>query len=442
MGLIERLLSMLRVKVSPQSLTRKAAQYASREEVAKSVESYKQALLMDPLYVPAYDGLGKIYFRLGFREEAEREFHIAEGLEKLVKDSTDVDAAIKMGRAMFEKDMGKTAVSLLEPVLQKVPTHLELIKVLAVIYRTMGHWKRAIELYQTAVNLQPQSPEFYIELGEVEVRAGQEEEGQKLINYGQVLGRLQSNPGNASTLMEMARYHLANSAFNQAADFARQALKIDRQNQDYWLFLGDVYLRSGLYPAAVDIIRQAAKMKPADPRPQQLLATAYRLTGRLEESKTAKALAAMLESGQKETKTPQEAAKFIKHLLTIGQTEDAEKRLNQLLVMWPDNADLLIIRTRLLYKNKSYQEAINILKSIAAERGQWAEPHMMLAMCYQKLGDNMNALAEAQLSTRLAPKSHTVHKVLGDILREQKKFSGAENAYETADNLRTLKKDK
>ena len=63
-------------------------------------------------------------------------------------------------------------------------------------------------------------------------------------------------------------------------------------------------------------------------------------------------------------------------------------------------------------------------------------------MAFQRIGDKMSALAEGQLATRLAPKSHTAHKVLGDILREQGKFSMAENAYETAEHLKPSKKDK
>lgn len=442
MGLIQRLLALLGVRVTPESLTKQAAQYAAREDTMRSVESYKQALAMDPLYVPAYDGLGRVYFRLGFREEADREFAIADGLESLVKDPADVQAAIKMGRAMLEKEMYKIAASLLEPVLKLVPDDRELLKVLGANYKALGHFKRARELYQYGLDRWPQLPDFHLEIGEVDIRTGREAEGQKLISYGRLLGRLAANPMDAGAQMEMAKLHLEKNAFNDAAKIVRQLLKNDRKNQEYWLFLGEIYLRSGLYPAAEDTIKQAAKLMPSDPRPQKLLASTYRLTGRLNESKAAKELAAMLEAGQKEGQTPGEAAKFIKYLLSIGDIGNAEARLGQLLIKWPDSSDLLIIQARLLYKNKSYPEAVNVLKAVAEERPTWAEPHMWLAMCYQRMGDNMAALAEGQLSTRLAPKSHAVHKVLGDILREQKKFAMAENAYETADNLKAAQKDK
>jgi Tfp pilus assembly protein PilF len=76
------------------------------------------------------------------------------------------------------------------------------------------------------------------------------------------------------------------------------------------------------------------------------------------------------------------------------------------------------------------------LKRLISVKHDMAEPHMWIAMCYQRLGNHMAALAEAQLATRLAPKSFTSHKVLGDILKEQKKISQANAAYEVADMIR------
>ncbi|MEW5723838.1 MAG: tetratricopeptide repeat protein, partial [Thermodesulfobacteriota bacterium] len=126
-------------------------------------------------------------------------------------------------------------------------------------------------------------------------------------------------------------------------------------------------------------------------------------------------------------------------LLSISFYEDAENKLEEFLLKWPDSHDLKVIHGRILFKNGNYLEALGILKEVAQAREDWAEPHIWMAMAYQRLGDSMSALAEGQLATRLAPKSHTAHRVLGDILREQKKFSMAENAYEMAENLRTKK---
>jgi Flp pilus assembly protein TadD len=90
----------------------------------------------------------------------------------------------------------------------------------------------------------------------------------------------------------------------------------------------------------------------------------------------------------------------------------------------------------MLYSEHHYQEAVQLLKRLVSIKNEVAEPHIWIGMCYQRLGDNMGALAEAQLATRLAPKSYTAHKVLGDILREQKKLSQANAAYEVAEMMR------
>ena len=146
MGLIDRILSLLGLRTSPSALTRKGLAYQAREDVVHAAENFKKALAADSLYVPAYDALGKMYFRMGLRDEADREFAIADGLEKLAKDPTNIDAAIKMGRAMMEKRLHKEAASLLEPVFKHHPRHSELMKILGLCYKTLGVGKRAREL--------------------------------------------------------------------------------------------------------------------------------------------------------------------------------------------------------------------------------------------------------------------------------------------------------
>jgi Flp pilus assembly protein TadD len=99
-------------------------------------------------------------------------------------------------------------------------------------------------------------------------------------------------------------------------------------------------------------------------------------------------------------------------------------------------------KAKMLYNEYRYKEAVTLLKRLIAVKHDVAEPHMWLALCYQRLSNNMAALAEAQLATRLAPKSYTTHKVLGDILKEQKKLSQANAAYEVADMIRLTQSGK
>lgn len=445
MGVIERLLSLLGLRISPESLTKKAAQFAAREDVMAAVEQYKKALTTDPLYVPAYDGLGKVYYRMGFRDEADREFAIADGLEKLKTDPSDIEAGVKMGRAMLDKGLHKQAAALLEPVWKasnKNRTHPDLLKIMGVANKTIGNDKRARELFKLGIEKWSRDPDFYLHLSSLEIAEGNKDEGEHLGHIARLMAKIRSDPGDAASRFNLGLLFYKRKLYSDAAEYLRQAVTIDEQNSKYWTFLGECYVQAGLNPVAVDALKKAVKVAPADPEPHKLLSKVYHLMGKFEESRASKELAAVLDGGQNGAQNPVQGARYVKYLLNIGQVKEASEHLTKMLEQWPDSLDLKVIHGRLLFRDKQYQDAVNVLKEVAQAKDKWAEPHLWMAMAYQRLGDSMSALAEGQLATRLAPKSHAAHKVLGDILREQKKFGMAENAYETAENLKPQTKGK
>ena len=442
MGLIDRLISLFSFSVSPENLVRKGRSLAAKGEYMAAVEQFKKALAEDPLYIPAYDGLGKAYFRLDFRKEADREFAIADGLERLRIEPDDVEAAVKMGRAMMDKGLHRLAVGYLDPLAKKHPRNPDLLKTAGLLHRGMSNDKRALELLRAGVKLMPRDPEFYLYLGVLETKVGNKEDGERLTNISRLMGRIQSDPMDAVGRYELGRHFYDRELYSDAAEYLRQALGLDRVKLDYWLFLGECYQKAGLYPAAMDAYKQASKYHPSDPRPHKSMAQVNQFMGKFEEARTSKQAASILEAGRSEQQTPQQVAKFVKYLLSIGQNDEARASLNTNLSKWPDSLELLLIHGRLLVKDANYMEAIHILRQVVEQKESLAEPHIWMAVAYQRLGESMQALAEGQLATRLAPKSHAIHRLYGDILREQKKFGMAENAYETAEHLKPSKKAK
>ena len=440
MGIVDRLFAMFGWGATSEALVSRAERMVKKEDVSAAVELYKKALAVDPKYIPAYDGLGKTYFRMGFRDEAEREFAIAEGLEKVEQESLDLKSALRLGRALLEKDLHKMAIAYLLPVFKENKKHPDLLKLLGAGYRAIGQDKKALELFRFGLQRWPKDPDFYFNLGSILNKMGKTAEGEKLVNASRLMTQAESDPTDAASRVELARFFYSKNSFSEAAEYMRQVVSIEKGNSEYWQFLGDCYLRSGLQPAALDALRQAVKLAPADFRPQKAVAQVLQYMGRFEEARAAKELAVILEGGGKNTKTAEQGAKYIKYLLSIGNVGDAEEQLRVLLEKWPNGLDLLAIKGRLMFRDKKYLEALTLLKAVAQQREGWAEPHIWMAMAYQKLGDTMSALAEGQLATRLAPKSYSIHKIFGDILREQKKFGMAENAYETAENLKNNRK--
>lgn len=442
MGIRALILSLFNLNLSPDSLTKKGNRLLKREKYMEAIEPFKKALTMNSLYIPAYDGLGRAYYKLGFKEEAEREFAIADGLENVYDEDTDIELILKMGRAFYSKGLHKYVLDYLEPLYKKYHNKVEFIKLLGLAQKATGNQKKAREYFQTGMQKWPKDPDFYQQMANLELKSGNKEVGEHYSEIASLMARIDAAPHDDNLRYAMARVYFQNKQYSEAADYLRQAINLRKDHFDYWLYLGECYKQTGQNPAAVDALKVAARLNPSDPRPQKLLSQVLRVMGRFEESRSIKQVATVLEGGQTEQQTPAQAAKFLRYLLSIGKLDEARKHFGEFKAKWPNSLDLLLLEGRLLIKDNKHKEAIEVLKQVAAKKDQWAEPHIWLALSYQKLGDTMSALAEGQLATRLAPKSPTIHKLYGDILREQKKFSMAENAYETAENLKSIKKGK
>jgi tetratricopeptide (TPR) repeat protein len=457
----------------PESMLRRAHSLAAKGRHADAIKWYRDILYLRPLTISAYDGLGRLYFRMGLTEEANREFTIADSLERLVNNRDDLEAACSLAEALIERKQAKMASSLLEPVLIAhfyAPNNQHLLKSMGLVYAELRATKKMYQVYEAGLLQHPDDHEFYILKGNLEVKLGHIAAGEKLIRWGRLQGRLKENPQDVNANMAMGELcikenktedglaHLREAArlspensgirwrlFNlyqkqndyaEALRYFQEVIAIEPDNEELRYKLAEFYRRNRHFEESFHIYKTLTGKHPRDPRPQRLMAQVLKEMGDLESSEKAESLARTLAIGLKEEPDHRETVEFMKYLFSINATKEALEWLEKGLARWPYHGELIITKVKILYNEYRYREAVNLLKRLISVKHDLPEPHMWIALCYQRLGNNMAALAEAQLATRLAPKSFTSHKVLGDILKEQKKLSQANAAYEVADMIR------
>ncbi|MDR3203657.1 MAG: tetratricopeptide repeat protein [Deltaproteobacteria bacterium] len=471
--IFDMLLAAAGFQRKPAGMLRRAQQLAAKGRNADAIKWYRDILYLRPLTVAAYDGLGRVYFRMGLMEEANREFTIADSIERLVNNRDDLDAACSLSKALIERKQAKMAASLLEPVLIAhfyTAHNSELLKKMGLLYAELRQTKKLYQVYEAGLLQHPEDHEFYILKGNLEIKLGRTAEGERLIRWGKLMARLKENPTDVNAnisfgelclkenktveglnhLREAAtlspentgiRWRLFNiyqkqNNYNEALRYFLEVVNIEPENEELKYKLADFYRRNRHFDEALDIYRSLSAKHPRQPRPRAIMATLLTDMGNFEEAQNLKALADTLTIGLKPEPDHHETVTFMKYLFSINQTDEAMQWLNRGLSKWPYHGELIITKVKILYNEYRYKEAVNLLKRLISVKHDMAEPHMWIALCYQRLGNHMAALAEAQLATRLAPKSFTSHKVLGDILKEQKKISQANAAYEVADMIR------
>ncbi|MDL2259977.1 tetratricopeptide repeat protein [Deltaproteobacteria bacterium OttesenSCG-928-K17] len=457
----------------PPSILRRAASLAYQGRLPEAVRYFREYQSLRPISVQGYDGLGRVYFRMGLTEDANREFVIADCMERILHNRDDIDAAAALAEAFLERKQAKIAVSLIEPVLIAhfySRGNSALLKAMGRVYTEMRATKKMYQVYEAGLDQHPGEYEFHIGKGQAEIRLGNVAEGESLVRWGRLMKKVKENPRDANTRMAMGeiyikegktveglrqlreaaliqptnsgvRWRLFNlynkrGAFDDAHRYLREIVDLDPKNEDLQMRLADFFRKHGHNDEAIDIYQKLIDEHPRDPKPHAVLGELLSDLGRFDEGQRHKDLGVTLEGGLKANPDHRDTVRFMKYLFAAGQTDEAMQWLERGLNKWPYHGELVLTRVRLLYNEYRYKDAVALLKRLITVKPDMAEPHIWVAMCYQKLGDNMAALAEAQLATRLAPKSYTAHKVLGDILKDQKKLSQATAAYEAADMIR------
>jgi tetratricopeptide (TPR) repeat protein len=471
--IFDMLLAAMGFQRKPASMLRRAQTLAAKGRHADAIKWFRDILYLRPLTIAAYDGLGRVYFRMGLVEEANREFTIADSLERLVNNRDDLDAACSLAKALKDRKQAKMAVSLLEPVLIAhfyAPNNSDLLKRMGLLYAEARATKKLHQVYEAGVVQHPDDHEFFILKGNLEIKLGRVAEGELLVRWGRLMGRLKENPSDASANMafgEMClkegktaeglellkkaaalapentgiRWRLFNlqqkaGNFDEALRYFLEVVAIEPDNEELKYKLADFYRKNRRYEPALEIYRALSAKHPREPRPRAIMSSLLGEMGQFEEAQNLKTLADTLAIGLKAEPDHRETVIFMKYLFSVHEDAEALEWLDRGLQKWPYHGELIITKVKILYNEYRYKEAVALLKRLIGVKHDMAEPHMWIAMCYQRLGNHMAALAEAQLATRLAPKSFTSHKVLGDILKEQKKISQANAAYEVADMIR------
>ncbi|MDR2387882.1 MAG: tetratricopeptide repeat protein, partial [Deltaproteobacteria bacterium] len=201
--IFDMILSSFGFQRKPASMLKRAQGLAAKGRYADAIKWFRDILYLRPLTISAYDGLGRVYFRMGLTEEANREFTIADSLERLVNNRDDLDAACSLAKALLERKQAKMAISLLEPVLIAhfyTPNNSDLLKRMGLLYAELRSTKKLYQVYEAGLAQHPDDHEFYILKGNLDIKFGRSAEGEKLIRWGRLMGRLKDNPADLNAL--------------------------------------------------------------------------------------------------------------------------------------------------------------------------------------------------------------------------------------------------
>ena len=132
-------------------------------------------------------------------------------------------------------------------------------------------YDQAIQSYQKAAELSPDSPEVYVGLGDAQQAKGQYDEA--VAAYQKAL---QLQPDNARVYYGMGKIlYTEKEEYHEAVAAYQKAIQIDPTFLDAHLSLGDVYEEKGLYQEAIERYGYVLSLEPRHPGASYGLALAY-----------------------------------------------------------------------------------------------------------------------------------------------------------------------
>ena len=184
----------------------------------EAIESYKQAISIDPDFVYAHSNLGVAYGKSGKYKEAIKSYQ-----QTIKIDPDDATAHYNLGCAYYESGKHKEAIESYKQVIKIDPDDGETHRHLGLAYNGAGKHEEAIKSYKQAISIDPDYAKAHSNLGYA---------------YG-----------------ESGRYEEAIKSY-------KQAIRIDPDDADAHNGLGAAYGESGKYEEAIESFKQAIRIDP------------------------------------------------------------------------------------------------------------------------------------------------------------------------------------
>jgi tetratricopeptide (TPR) repeat protein len=315
---------------------------------------------------------------------------------------------------------------------------------LGMVYEANGMPKLSLECYRRAVVLRKREPRWWYRLALVQARLGSLQQAVAAVDR---VIELETSYAPAHWrrglwLLEQGELQAAEAAF-------RKAIEIDPKDTGGWLGLARVHLEREENEQAIRAIERVL-IRRTDPYVHQLLGTAYRQAGRLEDARREFALA----TGHSDpryawavrTRWPdpweEEVGRyrrgFASDLSTAnrayasGRGDAAIPELERLCQQRPEDVPLLNNLGVVYITADRLQDAVAVLTRAAKLDAQQFAVRLNLAWVHHLLGNSSDALEHVNHALELNPKSGKAYETKGKILAERGSNAEAIEAFRQA----------
>ncbi len=194
------------------------------------------------------------------------------------------------GQLLLAQEYGELSIALVQgryadviasgrTLADSVANNPKFLEIMALAHEGLGQDQQALEYYQHALAITPQSTNLENSVGRCLFSLGRVKEAEKVFS-----SVVQSDSLNFFANSQLAKIFLGQKEYLKALERYGRLASMDSSNYYFFKQLGECYSKLGFNPFAVEMFSQAFRLNPRDANLTVSLATAYLNAGNQEEA--------------------------------------------------------------------------------------------------------------------------------------------------------------
>ncbi len=312
--------------------------------------------------------------------------------------------------------------SLIDQVLENDPKNVDAHFVKGKLYLSRNDGTNAVPEFRLVVEDRPQMLQGHLNLAQAHVLNKDNELAMEVLQKA-----YKNNPDSGVFLKAMARLNMMQNNMDAAEGNLIAAEKIDKNNLQPVIDLGDFYLAAKRYEKAIEKYQIIIDKKPTIANGYLKVAAAYSAQKKMEKSFMA------LEAGYKNN--PDSAlilSNLIKLYIAQKDFSPAIKLCNDRLDKNGDEAFTWNLLGGIYIAQKDIQKAKKALEKAIEFQPDWGKPYENLARIYLASGEKQSAIQKFDAALDKDPKNRAAWMILGSIYEKDKSYEKAALTYDKA----------
>lgn len=298
---------------------------------------------------------------------------------------------IKEGKQLLNYESYEGATNLFQQLVKASPNDEEAVYWLGQSYldnKDLPDSVAAKDLYQKALQANPNSALLMIGIGQVELREGKKSDARNRFETAINLTKKKNLP---DILLAVGRANAdeKNGDYAYAVDKLKQAAEKDKKNPEIYDVMGYAYWRLNDGSNATQAYQQALALNPQDARASFMIGRIYQTQGYGQENIYMR----YYQDAMRQDPNFTPVYDWLYRYYYNRDVNKAAEYLNKFIAVAGKDSKTCYAQASLMYVSKKYQEAISQADACITSGGTKAIPNLygLKAYAYDKLGDSVNA---------------------------------------------------